>query len=66
MNGSLLEADFSLCPRCFVAPRPPIDAMSDVAGAPLRYNQPEPRFASGLIIAADPVLHRDLVAALQR
>lgn len=96
LNGSLLQADFSLCPRCFVAPRPPIDAMvglpagapidawewdiatidlivreaggaaSDVAGAPLRYNQPEPRFASGLIIAADPVLHRDLVAAFRR
>ena len=96
LNGSLLEADFSLCPRCFVAPRRSIDAMvglpagapidawewdiatidlvvreaggaaSDVAGAPLRYNQPDPRFASGLIIAADPVLHRDLVAAFQR
>ena len=96
LNGSLVHADWSLCPRCFVAPSPSIDAMvglpagepigawewdiapvdlivreaggaaSDVAGAPLRYNQSEPRFASGLIIAADPALHRDLVAALAR
>ena len=29
-------------------------------------NQPEPRFASGLIVAAEPVLHRRLVAALRR
>jgi 3'-phosphoadenosine 5'-phosphosulfate (PAPS) 3'-phosphatase len=41
-------------------------AASDVAGAPLRYNQPEPRFGSGLIIAADAALHRDLVAAFGR
>ena len=95
LNGSLLQADFSLCPRCFLAPRPSIDAMvglpagapidawewdiatvdlivreaggaaSDLAGAPLRYNQPEPRFASGLIVAADAVLHRDLVTAFR-
>jgi len=41
-------------------------AATDLAGAPLRYNQPEPRFASGLIVAAEPVLHRRLVAALRR
>jgi myo-inositol-1(or 4)-monophosphatase len=96
LHGSLLHADWSLCPRCFLAPRPSIDAMvglpsgapieawewdiapidliireaggaaTDVAGAPLGYNQPEPRFASGLIIAADPAFHRDLVAAFGR
>ena len=41
-------------------------AATDLTGAPLRYNQPEPRFGSGLIIAADPVLHEGLVAALSR
>lgn len=41
-------------------------AASDLGGAPLRYNQPEPRFASGLVIAADADLHRDLTAALPR
>ena len=96
VNGSVLQAEFSLCPRCFLPPGPPIDAMvglpggaplaawewdiaavdlivreaggaaSDVAGAPLRYNKPDPRFAEGLVIAADPALHRDLIAALGR
>ena len=37
-------------------------AASDLTGAPLRYNRPEPRFGSGLIIAADPDLHRDIVS----
>jgi len=41
-------------------------AASDLAGGPLRYNKPDPRFADGLVIAADPVLHRDLFAALRR
>jgi 3'-phosphoadenosine 5'-phosphosulfate (PAPS) 3'-phosphatase len=40
-------------------------AASDLGGAPLRYNQPVPRFASGLLVAADPGLHRSLVAALR-
>jgi myo-inositol-1(or 4)-monophosphatase len=39
-------------------------AATDLTGAALRYNQPEPRFASGLIIAADPVLHGRVVSAL--
>jgi fructose-1,6-bisphosphatase/inositol monophosphatase family enzyme len=41
-------------------------ASSDLTGAPLRYNNVEPRFAGGLIVAADPVLHRDLLEALRR
>jgi 3'-phosphoadenosine 5'-phosphosulfate (PAPS) 3'-phosphatase len=41
-------------------------AASDLTGAPLRYNQPVPRFDSGLIVAADPVLHRSLVDAFRR
>jgi fructose-1,6-bisphosphatase/inositol monophosphatase family enzyme len=40
-------------------------AATDLTGGPLRYNQPEPRFGSGLIIAADQGLHRNLIAALQ-
>ena len=94
LDGRLVQATFSLCPRCFVPPHAPIDAMiglpasgpldawewdvapadlivreaggaaTDLAGAALRYNQPDPRFASGLIVAADPVLHGRLVAAL--
>lgn len=40
-------------------------AASDLGGAPLRYNQPEPRFAAGLVIANDPALHRDVLAALR-
>jgi fructose-1,6-bisphosphatase/inositol monophosphatase family enzyme len=40
-------------------------AATDLNGGALRYNQPEPRFASGLVIAADPGLHRALVAALR-
>ena len=36
---------------------------TDLAGAPLRYNRSVPRFASGLVVAADPVLHRSLVEA---
>lgn len=96
VGGRLLQATFSLCPRCFLPLRPAIDAMiglsagapldawewdvapidlivreaggaaTDLAGVPLRYNQPVPRFASGLIVAADPGLHRRLVAALGR
>ena len=96
LDGQLLQAVFSLCPRCFLPPSPTIDAMiglsaerpldawewdiaptdlivreaggaaTDLTGAPLRYNQSVPRFASGLIVAADPVLHRSLVQALQR
>jgi hypothetical protein len=96
LGGRLLQPVFSLCPRCFLPPRPPIDAMiglwegpplgawewdivpadlivreaggvaTDLAGTPLRYNQPVPRFDSGLIVAADPGLHRGLVAALRR
>jgi myo-inositol-1(or 4)-monophosphatase len=94
LGGRLLQATFSLCPRCFVPPEPSIDAMiglsagppldawewdmapldlivreaggavTDLTGAPLRYNRPVPRFASGLIAAADPALHRRLVEAL--
>ena len=41
-------------------------AASDVSGAPLRYNKPDPRFVGGLVIASGPALHRDVVAALQR
>jgi 3'-phosphoadenosine 5'-phosphosulfate (PAPS) 3'-phosphatase len=96
VDGRLLQATFSLCPRCFLPPSPAIEAMvglptaapidawewdiapadlivreaggaaTDLTGAPLRYNQPEPRFGSGLIIAADPALHEGLVAALRR
>ncbi len=40
-------------------------AATDLAGAPLRYNQPVPRFASGLIVSADAGLHRSLVSAVQ-
>jgi fructose-1,6-bisphosphatase/inositol monophosphatase family enzyme len=95
VNGSLVQADWSLCPRCFAAANPSIDALvglpaggpigawewdiapvdlivreaggaaSDLTGGPLRYNRPEPRFGSGLIIAADPDLHRDLVSAVR-
>ncbi len=95
LGATLLEATWSLCPRCFVPPSASIDAMvglsvgravdasewdiapvdlivreaggaaTDPRGAPLCYNQPSPSFASGLIIAADPGLHRDLVAALR-
>jgi myo-inositol-1(or 4)-monophosphatase len=39
-------------------------AVTDLGGAPLRYNQPVPRL-SGLVAAATPDLHRDLVAALR-
>jgi len=39
-------------------------AATDLAGAPLRYNRSVPRFASGLVVAADPVLHRSLIEAL--
>jgi fructose-1,6-bisphosphatase/inositol monophosphatase family enzyme len=96
LGARLLQAAFSLCPRCFLPPDPPIDAMiglpagppldawewdiapadlivreaggaaTDLAGAPLRYNQAAPRFGAGLIVAADPGLHRDVVAALGR
>lgn len=96
LGGSLVHADFSLCPRCFAPPRRPIDALvglpagapigawewdvapidlivreaggvaTDLEGAPLRYNQPEPRFGGGLIIAADAGLQRDLLAVLTR
>jgi fructose-1,6-bisphosphatase/inositol monophosphatase family enzyme len=95
LGARLLQATFSLCPRCFLPPDPPIDAMiglpagapldawewdiapadlivreaggaaTDLAGAPLRYNQAAPRFGSGLVVAADRGLHRDLVAALR-
>jgi hypothetical protein len=27
--------------------------------------KPEPRFATGLVIAADPALHRDILGALR-
>src|SRR5262249_5091580 len=40
-------------------------AATDLDGAPLRYNRAEPRFGSGLIIAADAALHRRLLAALR-
>jgi fructose-1,6-bisphosphatase/inositol monophosphatase family enzyme len=40
-------------------------AVTDLAGAPLRFNQPVPRLASGLIAAATPGLHRSLLAALR-
>lgn len=39
---------------------------SDLTGAALRYNQADPRFAGGLIIAADASLQRDLLAVLTR
>ena len=94
LDGQLLQAAFSLCPRAFFPPSPTIDAMiglsagrpldawewdiaptdlivreaggaaTDLAGAPLRYNRSVPRFASGLVVAAHPVLHRSLVEAL--
>ena len=94
VRATVVQADFSLCPRCFVPPSPSIDAMvglssggtleawewdiaavdlivreaggaaSDLTGAPLRYSKPDPRFAEGLVIAADPGFHRDLLATL--
>jgi len=94
VGGSVIEAGFSLCPRRFLPPAAPIDAMigipatasldawewdiapgdlivregggaaTDLTGMPLRYNKADPRFGSGLIIATDRALHRDLVAAL--
>jgi 3'-phosphoadenosine 5'-phosphosulfate (PAPS) 3'-phosphatase len=95
LGARLLQATFSLCPRCFLPPSPSIEAMvglpvgapieahewdiapadlivreaggaaTDLAGAPLRYNQPVPCFGAGLVIAADRGLHRRLVAALR-
>jgi fructose-1,6-bisphosphatase/inositol monophosphatase family enzyme len=96
VDGQVVEATFSLCPRCFAPPAPPIEAMigisigapvgawewdiapadlivreaggaaTDPTGAPLRYNQPVPRFGSGVIIASDRSLHQRLVAALRQ
>jgi 3'-phosphoadenosine 5'-phosphosulfate (PAPS) 3'-phosphatase len=40
-------------------------AATDLTGAPLRYNRPDPHFGSGLIIAADPALHAGLLTALR-
>lgn len=40
-------------------------AVSDLVGAPLRYNRAVPRFASGLIAAADPAPHHQLLRALR-
>jgi fructose-1,6-bisphosphatase/inositol monophosphatase family enzyme len=40
-------------------------AATDLAGAPLRYNRPWPRFDGGLIVAADATLHARLLAALR-
>jgi myo-inositol-1(or 4)-monophosphatase len=40
--------------------------VTDLAGDRLRFNQPEPRFVRGLVVAADPVVHQRLLDALAR
>jgi 3'-phosphoadenosine 5'-phosphosulfate (PAPS) 3'-phosphatase len=40
-------------------------AVTDLTGAPLRYNRPDPHFGAGLIVSADPALHAGLLAALR-
>jgi myo-inositol-1(or 4)-monophosphatase len=39
-------------------------AVTDLRGAPLRYNRPTPLFDRGLLISRDPELHRGILAAL--
>jgi myo-inositol-1(or 4)-monophosphatase len=39
-------------------------ASSDLRGQPLRFNRRTPRFEAGFLIASDPELHREIVAAL--
>ncbi|AUX44511.1 uncharacterized protein SOCE26_059750 [Sorangium cellulosum] len=39
-------------------------AVTDLAGRPLRYNRPTPRFDDGLLISRSPVLHEQLLTAL--
>jgi len=62
--GTPIEAwEWDLAPADLIV-REAGGAATDLTGAPLRYNQPEPHFGSGLVIAADPGLHRGLLAAL--
>ncbi|WP_437318464.1 3'(2'),5'-bisphosphate nucleotidase CysQ family protein [Sorangium sp. So ce385] len=39
-------------------------AVTDLAGRPLRYNRPTPRFDDGLLLSRSPALHEQLLAAL--
>ncbi|XYH93049.1 3'(2'),5'-bisphosphate nucleotidase CysQ family protein [Sorangium sp. So ce1128] len=39
-------------------------AATDLAGRPLRYNQPTPRFDGGLLLSRSPALHERLLSAL--
>jgi 3'-phosphoadenosine 5'-phosphosulfate (PAPS) 3'-phosphatase len=96
VGGRLVQAEFSLCPRCFGPGPPAVDAIiglpvapplaawewdlapgdlilreaggavTDLDGAPLRYNRPRPALEDGLVLAAGPDLHRALIAALAR
>lgn len=38
---------------------------SDLAGRPLRFNQPRPRFSDGLLLSADPATHERILSALR-
>ncbi|WP_437669097.1 3'(2'),5'-bisphosphate nucleotidase CysQ family protein [Sorangium sp. So ce131] len=39
-------------------------AVTDLAGRPLRYNQPTPRFDAGVLLSRSPALHEQLLCAL--
>ncbi|WP_437725840.1 3'(2'),5'-bisphosphate nucleotidase CysQ family protein [Sorangium sp. So ce861] len=39
-------------------------AVTDLAGRPLRYNRPTPRFDDGLLLSRSPALHEQLLSAL--
>ncbi|WP_437939217.1 3'(2'),5'-bisphosphate nucleotidase CysQ family protein [Sorangium sp. So ce341] len=39
-------------------------AVTDLAGRPLRYNRPTPRFEDGLLLSRSPALHEQLLSAL--